>query len=141
MPMIYGADVDPSYDINELINDCSDPTKVYITAKALETAQTDFGLNSSQEILDFISNQGLEKLNFFNSEIWDNNPRPDLPTMVDAHEFYSGFKFGYFAFLKNPIPNAKKWLIKSFKLNKNTGSATFPFKDLLKDFNLKLPEE
>lgn len=122
-----------SYDINEFIADCSDAKKVHVAYKALETAAQDFGIESEQKkILEFISNGGLEKLNFINSEIWDANPNPAIPAMVDAYGFYSGFKFGYMAFLKNPLPKTKKWLLKSFKKNKTTGPASFPFKVLEK---------
>ncbi len=128
-----------SYDIKEFIAACTDINKVDVLYGAQQTAQKDFNLNTAQEILNFIFNDGLEKLEPFNTEAWDKNPKPEICVMVDAYEFYSGHKFGYIAFLKNPV--TEKWVIKSLKKNARPDSASFPFREALEGFKLQDLEE
>ncbi len=107
-----------------LINDEDEYGQVRDTR---EDARNDFGLNTLDEILDFISNGGLENLNFKNSTPYRKCPE----LIVDAYEFNTCGKLGYIAFLQN---RKGEWRIKSLHLSDNSNS---PFKELFdnnKDF-------
>jgi len=65
----------PIYDLSEFIK-CCDESKhnVFIHQKATDDANLHFGLKTKNNLLDFISNGGLEEINFINSQGWENNP-------------------------------------------------------------------
>ncbi|MGJ0516009.1 MAG: hypothetical protein ACR65O_09730 [Methylomicrobium sp.] len=106
-----------AYDIDELIKACAQKNQVAVLNNAEKCARDDFGLNTKIAVLDFIASGGLETPHYINTKLWENNPDPATSIMVDAYSFYSGPKQGYIAFFFNPKTN--KWLIKSFKLNKD----------------------
>jgi hypothetical protein len=106
-----------SYDLNDLIKDCENDEKIFITKQAQSSAGNDFGLHTKKKVLDFIAAGGLETPRYINTEPWDNNRSTNI-ILVDAYSFYSGTKHGYFAFLFNTTTD--KWIIKSFKLNKDS---------------------
>ncbi|NOU23582.1 MAG: hypothetical protein HOO93_17680 [Methyloglobulus sp.] len=108
-----------SYDLNNFIAACGNNNQVILIGNAKKTASEDFGLHTTKDVLDFISNGGLENINFLNTKTWDNKPHTiQVAIFVDAYSFHSGSKHGYLAIMFNPA--TKKWLIKSFKLNKDS---------------------
>lgn len=120
----------PYYKLNDFIGDCAMGTKkVFITAGAQITASSDFNLPTQKHILEFISNGGLEKPQFINSEKWDKNPEPTNTIIIDAYSFYSGFLYGYVAFRFQP--KIGKWAIKSFKKNREPDTRNLAFKSPL----------
>ena len=64
----------------------------------METARSDFNLNTQESVLSFIGNDGLESPHLINTKAWENNPDTENPIMVDAYGFYSGSMYGYLAF-------------------------------------------
>jgi hypothetical protein len=110
--------MDAAYNPKDLITACCGGiSQVTVLGKAQKCAQDDFGLNTQKAVLDFICNDGLENLQYINTKPWELNPDPTL-ILVDAYGFYSGQKQGYIAFFFSTKTN--KWLIKSFKLNKDS---------------------
>ncbi len=106
----------PTYDYNDFKNACgASHTDVLLIGKSQETAREHFNLSTKQEVLDFISNDGLEDLNFVNTKEWEQNPDKANPVMVDAYEFQSMYKLGYIAFMQSL--KTGKWIVKSFKLS------------------------
>jgi hypothetical protein len=106
-----------SYDIKDLIDACNMPVNVVVLRNALTSASIDFGLNTAKEVMEFISNDGIENPKLINTKKWENNP-DEIPIYVDAYSFYSGKKHGYLAFMFSN--KTKKWLIKSLKLNRDS---------------------
>lgn len=101
----------PYYSLDEFLTACEEPSSVVVMKKAQIDAEKDFKLRSQKEMLAFIANGGLENLRFVNAKIWENNPQPERPIMVDSYEFEAFFILGYIAFFKS-ITGA--WVIKSF---------------------------
>ncbi len=119
----------PKYDLNKFIKICKTGEEtVVIGKKTLKDAKTDFNLYSRTDILDFIANDGLEKLRHINTKplelnssviesgVQDTNFDKEELYFVDAYSFYSGNDFGYFAYYFNSESN--RWVIKSFKINR-----------------------
>ena len=98
----------------EFKNECKKKTNVIIMKQAKRDAANIFNLTSSQKIVDFIGNDGLEDLFYLNKKLWENNPNPQNKILVYAFEFITGMKYGYIALFKNL---EGKWLIKSFHLS------------------------
>lgn len=121
--------MEPSYSIKKFTDACKQgQNKVYVTRGARETARTDFRLNTEKDILNFIGYGGLENLKFDHTKLWENNPEPNEPVMVDSYGFYSGSLFGYIAFMFRE--KTKKWIIKSFKKNIQSGIRNQPLSGL-----------
>jgi hypothetical protein len=118
-----------AYNINYLITACGEIDQVVVLESAQKTAREDFNLQTKKAVINFISNNGLESLYYINTKHWENNPNKNCPIMVDAYSFYSGPTHGYIAFFFNPKTN--KWLIKSFKLNRNSAPRNNKFIDQL----------
>src|SRR5471030_1796071 len=86
------------------------PEKVNIHDPAKQTARQDFGLLTDPDIKNFIATGGLSDRQFVKrdrfkvafalrgKEMW-----------ADIYDFWTGEKFGYFAFVYNP--NNGAWLI------------------------------
>jgi len=106
-----------AYNLNDLINACGRIKQVVVLGNAQISARENFGLATQKEVIDFIYNDGLESPHHINTKPWENNPDHNCPIQVDAYSFYSGPKHGYMAFFFSPKTN--KWLIKSFKPNKD----------------------
>jgi len=104
----------PSYKFSDFKKACKDKNKIAIHSNACKEACKYFNLRTEKDILNFIKNDGLENLLFFNTAPWKQKPT----IMVDAYEFTSGNKKGYIAFFFNTY--TKKWNIKSFKLDKDS---------------------
>lgn len=122
--------MEPTYQLKDLISDCVvGILKAYISKSAMETAKSDFNLNTQKEVLAFIGNGGLESPCLINSKQWENNPNPGNPIMVDAYDFYSGSIYGYIAFFYQTT--TKKWIIKSFKKNSEPDTRNLAFKEAL----------
>lgn len=109
--------MEAAYDLNDLIKACGEINQVVVLGKAEEFARTHFGLNTKQAVRYFIHNGGLEKPQYINTLPWERNPDPGL-ILIDAYSFYSGPKHGYLAFFFSS--KTDRWLIKSFKLNKDS---------------------
>lgn len=105
-----------AYNLNDLIKACGEINKVVVLGKAEKSARDDFGLNTKKAVLDFIYNDGLENPHYINTKPWEQNPDSSL-ILIDAYSFYSGPKQGYMAFFFST--KTGRWLIKSFKLNKD----------------------
>ncbi|MFZ2171936.1 MAG: hypothetical protein WAW61_20130 [Methylococcaceae bacterium] len=126
-----------AYILNDLINACGGIKQVVVLSNAQISAREDFGLTTQKDVIDFIYNDGLESPHHINTTTWKNNPNQSCLIQVDAYSFYSGPKHGYMAFFFSPMTN--KWLIKSFKLNKdalprnnNMNDQLFAIKALMK---------
>lgn len=107
----------PSYNFNDFKHACNDENLVIPSKHAIENAETIFNLKTKKMLLYFISNDGLEELDFINTKPWEMNPDPDTVVMIDAYEFKSMNILGYIAFFYSERTN--KWIIKSFKLSIN----------------------
>jgi hypothetical protein len=94
------------------------PPQVFVSTGAQKDASDYFKLNTQQAVRDFIFNGGLEDLKFRHSDIWRNNPDPNVKIMEDEYSFRTGSKYGYLAFFQDPKKG--KWIIKSFKINWNS---------------------
>ncbi len=106
----------PAYIFGSFVAACSTVTSVFVTRGAMETATSDFGLITKATVCSFVANGGLESPTFINTAPWDNNPDPAIPIRVDAYSFFSGFTYGYIAFLFQQ--KTSMWTVKSFKKNK-----------------------
>jgi hypothetical protein len=108
----------PKYDIFEFFRCCNENKSDVVPLKrALDDANSYFGLKTKSNLLDFIGNNGMEDLKFVNTKEWENNPDKTTPIYVDAYQFRSMCKLGYIAFMFNK--KTLKWLIKSFHLSEN----------------------
>ncbi|MBC8418536.1 MAG: hypothetical protein ISR62_03850 [Desulfobacteraceae bacterium] len=108
----------PYYKFEEFKRACDeDKNSVFPMGDVLKDAEEFFNLRTKTELLDFISNNGLENLQFVNTKDWENNPDKSNSIKVYAYEFRSMFKLGYIAFMY--IPQTKNWIVKSFHLSKN----------------------
>lgn len=104
---------DPAYSFADFKRACRrDQRNVFVYGSALKNAGF-FNLRTKSQLLDFISNDGLEGLSFINKKEWENNPNKENPIMVDAYEFQTRSKLGYIALMYNK--KTRKWIIKSFK--------------------------
>lgn len=101
----------PYYSFDEFLAACEEPSPVMIWTQAQKDADKDFKLRTINDILAFISGGGLEELRFINAKIWEKNPQPEYPIMVDGYEFIAFFVLGYLAFYKS---TTGCWVIKSF---------------------------
>jgi hypothetical protein len=118
-----------AYSLNDLIKACGEINQVVVLDNAQRSARDDFGLITKKAVIDFVYNDGLESPHYINTTPWKNNPDPCCLILVDAYSFYSGPKQGYMAFFFNP--KTDKWLIKSFKLNKDSAPRSNIFLDQL----------
>ena len=119
----------PYHDFDAFLKACKvrARSRVVVLRKAQDDARNDFGLKTSGEILRFIANGGLEQLEFINSKLWENNPDPSRPVIVDGYEFVSRMKRGYVALMFNKVTGY--WTIKSFHISDN---ANLPFVEVFK---------
>jgi len=86
----------PYYDFEEFKRACDeDRNNVHPIGDVLKDAEEFFNLRTKTQLLEFISNNGLEDLEFVNPKDWENNPDKSNPIGVDAYEFRSRFKLGY----------------------------------------------
>lgn len=125
----------PSYYCwEDFINDCGKgSSSVFVTEDAKITAKDHFNLKTEKEILDFISNGGLEKPQLQN--ITSKKKGQSQGVLVDAYTFLSRTKHGYIAFFKAPTGI---WIIKSFKKNAQAISTPVLTEDFKKIFGGKL---
>lgn len=120
----------PQYDFQTFVTDCVDGTaKAFVSKGAMDTAKSDFNLNTQEEVLAFIANDGLEKPQFINVVVWKNNKDKTTVIMVDAYAFFSGLLYGYIAFVQSS--STGKWIIKSFKKNEQPDPRNLVFKSAL----------
>lgn len=114
-----------AYDMfNKLKENCISNTENVIPIDDVpKDARNDYNLKTKQELLDFITNDGLENLKYINTKDWEKNPDTTCPIDVYAFEFRTMFKLGYIAFMYNQKTN--KWLIKSFHLSGNMNKTMF----------------
>ncbi len=108
----------PYYKFEDFKKTCgADFLSVILICSVRNDARDDFNLSSKKNLLEFISNDGLESLKFVNTKPWGKNPNPQQEIFVDAYEFRSLSKLGYLAFMYNE--KTSKWIIKSFHLSTN----------------------
>ncbi len=93
----------------------------------MTTARTDFNLLTQEQVQSFIANDGLENLQFKNSEPLDAKWGFDPLPMADAYTFTTGTKAGYLAFFYSPYG---RWIIKSFKSSTDGPTLTHGFRML-----------
>jgi hypothetical protein len=107
----------PTYDFNNFKLACCKAGQVYATQQAREDADHWFNLKTQRSLLEFINSDGLEKMTHYSTKLWENNPSPEIPIMVDAYKFKTGNLRGYIAFFY--VEKTKKWIIKSFKFDRD----------------------
>lgn len=120
----------PEHLLEDLIKACKDggTQQVFVSKGAQQDAASDFNLHRMDDIINFIGNGGLEDMTYKFSETRNNNPDQSNPQWIDVYHFKSIKTHGYFAFFKGP----DKWIIKSFKKNKEDGFNNKPFEAALK---------
>ncbi len=112
----------PYYDFFKFKKACEcNQRNIYLINNVTNDARKIFNLNNKPQILEFISNDGLENLRFINCKAWESNPDKNNPIMVDSYEFRTLGKLGYIAFMRN----RENWIIKSFHLSTNTNMTMF----------------
>ncbi|MCU0824414.1 MAG: hypothetical protein MUF77_07205 [Leptospira sp.] len=127
----------PNYSYEEFRQACDEtPENVIPIGDTLKNAEGDFQIRTKSELLNFISDGGPENLKFVNTKVWEKNPSPNSPIMVDAYEFKSLSKLGYLAFMRNE--KSGKWLIKSFHLSTNRNTT---MEDALKRAGIKKEDQ
>lgn len=117
----------PFHNFEEFIKACTDKQNVTSVGTTRKDASKYFNLETFETLLEFISNGGLEGLEFETSKIYENVPG----LTVDSYEFKTSGKLGYIAISRN---KKRKWLIKSFHLSKRSNT---PFEGLLGNIDLK----
>ncbi|OGQ91474.1 MAG: hypothetical protein A2289_18385 [Deltaproteobacteria bacterium RIFOXYA12_FULL_58_15] len=122
----------PEYELADLKKACGEKGEVVVVRDALETARSDFGLNTESDVLEFIRNDGLEKPTHANTAALEKYPKSDKP-WVDSYDFCAGFRVGYIAFYRGPTG---KFVIKSFKKNDKPDSRSFPMREALSKIKL-----
>lgn len=109
----------PEYTFSDFKRCCiENPADVVPWKPALDDADKIFGLKTKSELLNFIGNDGLEELTFYNKSMYYDKLGKPLNIFIDEYEFISGSKLGYIAFMHNK--KIGKWAIKSFHLSKNS---------------------
>jgi len=124
-----------AYNLNDLIKACGEINQVVVLGLAERSARDDFGLNTKKAVLDFIYNDGIESPRYINTKPWEQNPDTSL-ILIDAYSFYTGSKQGYMAFFFSI--KTGRWLIKSFKLNKDSEPRNYLLADKLSTFKALL---
>jgi hypothetical protein len=108
---------------------CENPNNVFIHDDAKNDARNIFKLKTTNEILQYITNNGLENLQPEVTKIWEKNPDQSIKIYVDSYEFEAFSMKGYIAFFFNP--KTSKWNIKSFHLsNKRNVAMEVAFKNI-----------
>lgn len=104
----------PHYKFDDFVEACRQgyPHVDAAGFKALRSADQDFGLPTRADLLAFIGQGGLEKLEYLNTRLWHNAPVEDPPPLADAYRFFIGGKEGYLAF--GYLRKRRQWRIKSF---------------------------
>ena len=107
----------PYNRLKDFVSACGVGTeKVFVRYDAERGAgNPPFKLKTTNQILSFIANDGLENLQHKNTEEWKLAPEKHKGALVDAFYFSSGNKQGYIAFMY--LKKNKMWHIKSFKEN------------------------
>ncbi len=104
----------PFYIYSEFQNACgTNKNNVIPINDVLKDAKEHFNLPTTQSLLDFIFNDGLENRIFINTKPWEKKPE----ILVDAYDFTTLSILGYIAFMYSET--TKNWIIKSFHLSKN----------------------
>jgi hypothetical protein len=102
----------PTYSLDDFIACCDkNPEGIHMIGDTIKDAQNIFHLYTKPAVLKFIANNGLEKITFINTKLWEKNPDPAVKIFVDAYEFMTGGILGYIAFFKT---KKGEWVIKSF---------------------------
>lgn len=105
-----------SYKLDDFMRACRIGIgAVTVLTPAERGAREHFNLKSKPDTLQFIGNEGIHGLDFDKTRLWEKNPNPEVPVMVDSYNFFAGSDYGYLAFMFQP--RTSKWLLKSFKKN------------------------
>lgn len=111
--------LNPEYSFDEFKRCCiENPMNVIPWRPAERDADKIFGLKTRSELLNFIGNDGLEELTFYNKSMYYDKLGNPLDIFIDEYEFKSGSKLGYIAFMYNK--KIGQWFIKSFHRSKNS---------------------
>jgi hypothetical protein len=102
----------PKHDYPTFVAACRSGKGVVVLGDPARDARQCFGLSTIKKLLEFIGNNGLEKLSFVNSKVWENSKIPGR--IADAYQFYSGETAGYIAFAY--CTQTSQWFLKSFHL-------------------------
>ncbi len=127
----------PEYKFEDLKLACHEKGKVILWNCAQSDASQYFNLRKLSNVLNFVANDGLEKLQHIDTRPLELplkppvNPNPN----VDAYQFYSGDLRGYMAFFFQPI--TKFWNIKSFKAHQDGDDRFHQLAGLAKFLNEK----
>ena len=112
----------PCYKMEDFISACAKGvSEVSIRRQAtIDAEYFGFHRRDSRRILKFISQKGLENLQFINSSpLRKTAEKP--PPVIDAYSFRTGGKMGYISFYKQPRDG--KWKIKSLKRHEQSNNA------------------
>ena len=104
----------PYYSFEEFKRACGIMSSkvVSFSPDAVDDADEYFQLRGTQAILDFIVDDGLERLTIDETKLWEKNPHPEHPIYIDSYFFATGCKVGYIAFMYDDCKC--QWRIKSF---------------------------
>lgn len=100
---------------------CKKPETIFLDKGVIDSAGKDFQLYTKTELLAFICGNGLEPMDFVNTEVWRKNPDKSIILETDAYKFKALFRLGYIAIVYNH--KTKMWIIKSFHLSDDRNRA------------------
>jgi hypothetical protein len=99
--------------LKEFLAACRDtPGKVFPWKSAQRDARDLLKLDSKEELLAFISNGGLERVEKEHVKIWEKNPHPEKPKTIHSYKFFTNALPLYIAIFFNE--ELGTWNIKSF---------------------------
>lgn len=107
-----------AYDYEEFRQACKD-NKVIPTDKTLRTCKA-FNLETKEELLDLIAEDGFDVRVYYDTQKWGENPYPTDLVLVDSYHFLTGERsgtVGYMAFMKTK--HRETWSLKSFHIDHN----------------------
>jgi hypothetical protein len=84
----------PAYNILEFIKACGEPNMVFVHDRAQNGAGY-FNIYHKEKLLYFISQDGLEDVDFILKKPWEKNPNKSVTIYLDSYNFFTGDKYGY----------------------------------------------
>ncbi|MBU1568857.1 MAG: hypothetical protein KJ630_24935 [Proteobacteria bacterium] len=88
------------------------PGKIFPLPGVIDDAEKYYKITTKKLLLEFITNNGLERLTFVNKSPWRNNFTNIKPLYVFAFKFHTNALPGYIGIVKNETQG--NWFIKSF---------------------------
>lgn len=99
--------------LKEFIAACREtPGQVFLWQSAQRDARGLLKLDSKEELLAFISNGGLERVEKEHVKVWEKNPYPEKPKIIHSYKFFTNALPLYIAIFFNE--ELGTWIIKSF---------------------------